>query len=248
MTASGRRVQGAPRFGERAALVFAAIFVAAVPFALLTALVETAFSPLEHLDRDVAEDLHEYVLAHPTFTAAMRLVSDSGRPLVWWLVLTPVCIWLLSRRLNRLATFVAVTAIGSSLLNLAIKITIHRTRPELPDSLVVEPGKSFPSGHTQAAIVGYGVLLLVSLPVIGRRYRPWLFAFAMAMVVLIGFSRIALGAHYLSDVIGAALIGSAWLLAMTAAFSAWRRERGLPPVTAEQGLEPEAARRLKPGA
>ena len=63
----------------RAALVFAAILVAAVPFALLTALVETAFSPLEHLDRDVAEDLHEYVLAHPTFTAAMRFVSDSGR-------------------------------------------------------------------------------------------------------------------------------------------------------------------------
>ena len=129
MTASGRRVQGAPRFGERAALVFAAIFVAAVPFALLTALVKTAFSPLEHLDRDVAEDLHEYVLAHPTFTAAMRFVSDSGRPLVWWLVLTPVCVWLLSRRLNRLATFVAVTAIGSSLLNLAIKIAIDRTRP-----------------------------------------------------------------------------------------------------------------------
>ena len=220
MTASGRRVQGAPRFGERAALVFAAILVAAVPFALLTALVETAFSPLEHLDRDVAEDLHEYVLAHPTFTAAMRFVSDSGRPLVWWLVLTPVCIWLLSRRLNRLATFIAVTAIGSSLLNLAIKIAIHRSRPELPDSLVVEPGKSFPSGHTQAGIVGYGVLLLVSLPVIGRRYRPWLFGFAMAMVALIGFSRIALGAHYLSDVIGAALIGSAWLLAMTGAFSA----------------------------
>ncbi len=248
MTASGRRVQGAPRFGERAALVFAAIFVAAVPFALLTALVETAFSPLAHLDRDVAEDMHEYVMAHPIFRAAMRVVSDSGRPLVWWLVLTPVFFWLLSRRLNRLAAFVAVTAIGSSLLNLAIKTAIDRTRPELPDALVVEPGKSFPSGHTQAAIVGYGVLLLVFLPVIARRYRPWLFAFAMATVVLIGFSRIALGAHYLSDVIGAALVGSAWLLAMTAAFSAWRRERGLPPVTAEQGLEPEAAARLKPGA
>jgi undecaprenyl-diphosphatase len=73
-------------------------------------------------------------------------------------------------------------------------------------------------------------------------------AAAANMVVLIGFSRIALGAHYLSDVIGAALIGSAWLLAMTAAFSAWRRDRGLPPVTPEEGLEPEAANRLKPGA
>ena len=118
----------------------------------------------------------------------------------------------------------------------------------MPDALVVEPGTSFPSGHTQAAIVGYGVLLLVLLPVIARRHRPWVFAAAVAMVVLIGFSRIALGAHYLSDVVGAALIGSAWLLAMTAAFSAWRRERGLPPVAPEEGLEPEAADRLKPGA
>lgn len=203
MTASGRRVQGAPRFGERAALGFAAIFLAAVPFALLASLVETAFHPLQHLDRDVAEDLHEYVLAHPIFRAAMRVVSDSGRPLVWWLVLTPVFFWLLSRRFNRLAAFVAVTAIGSSLLNLAIKIAIDRARPELPDTLVVEPGKSFPSGHTQAAIVGYGVLLLVFLPVIGRRYQPWVLALAMAMVVPVGFSRITLGAHYLTDVIGA---------------------------------------------
>jgi hypothetical protein len=145
MTASGRRVQGAPRFGERAALVFAAIFVAAVPFALLTALVKTAFSPLEHLDRDVAEDLHEYVLAHPTFTAAMRLVTDTGQPLMWWLVLTPVCVWLLSRRLNRLATFVAVTAIGSSLLNLAIKIAIDPPGPSCPTRSWSNPVSRFPA-------------------------------------------------------------------------------------------------------
>jgi membrane-associated phospholipid phosphatase len=241
-------VNAAPRFGARVLMAFAAIFLAAVPFALLAALVETAFRPLLHLDRHVAEDLHDYAIAHPTFTTAMRLVSDTGKPLVWWLVLTPVFCWLLRRRLPRLATFVAVTAIGSSLLNLSIKTAIARTRPDLPDALIVEPGKSFPSGHTQAAIVGYGILLLAFLPVIRRRYRPWVIAASVTLVVLIGFSRIALGAHYLSDVIGAALIGSAWLLAMTAAFSAWRRDRGLPPVTAEEGLEPEAAERLKPGA
>lgn len=248
MSASPRPAKGAPRFGIRAMLGFTAVFVAAVPFALATAAVETAFPPLLHLDRRVAEELHDYTLEHPTFTAAMRLVSNSGKPLVWWLVLTPVFFWLASRRLNRLATFVGVTAIGSSLLNLSIKTAIDRTRPELPEALVVEPGTSFPSGHTQAAVVGYGVLLLVLLPVIKPRHRPWVIAAALAMVMLIGFSRIALGAHYLSDVIGAALIGSAWLLAMTAAFSAWRRDRGLPPVTPEEGLEPEEADRLKPGA
>ena len=166
MTASGRRVRGRTPVRRAGG--------AGVRW---TALVETAFSPLEHLDRDVAEDLHEDVLAHPIFTAAMRVVSHTGKALVWWLVLTPVFFWLLSRRLNRPAAFVAVTAIGSSLLNLSIKTAIDRTRPELPDALVVEPGTSFPSGHTQAAIVGYGVLLLVLLPVIGRRHRRWVFAF-----------------------------------------------------------------------
>ena len=81
MTASGRRVRGAPRFGERAALGFAAIFVTAVPFALLTALVETAFSPLEHLDRDVAEDLHDYVVDAPELHRGnARASATPGHP------------------------------------------------------------------------------------------------------------------------------------------------------------------------
>jgi membrane-associated phospholipid phosphatase len=214
MSTSGRPANGARRFGT------AATKTAANPSAPRT--VETAFTPLLHLDRRVAEQLHDYTVEHPTVAAAMRVVSHTGKPLVWWLVLTPVFFWLAIRRPTRLAAFVGVTAIGSSLLNLSIKTAIDRARPDLPDALVVEPGTSFPSGHTQAAVVGYGVLLLVFLPVIKPRHRPWVIAAAMAMVVLIGFSRIALGAHYLSDVIGAALIGSAWLSAMTAAFSACR--------------------------
>ena len=239
MSASGRPPNGARRFGT------AATKTAANPSAART--VETAFSPLLHLDRRVAEQLHDYTVEHPTVAAAMRVVSNTGKPLVWWLVLTPVFVWLASRRLNRPSAFVGVTAIGSSLLNLSVKTAVDRTRPDPSEALVVEPGTSFPSGHTQAAVVGYGVLLLVLLPVIEPRHRPWVIAAAVAMVVLIGFSRIALGAHYLSDVIGAALIGSAWLLAMTAAFSAWRRER---PARGDRrtGLEPEAAARRKPGA
>ena len=117
-----------------------------------------------------------------------------------------------------------------------------RVRAALIDLITPKGGTQItdepvPSGHTQAAVVGYGILLLVLLPVIKPRHRPWEIAAAVAMVVLIGFSRIALGAHYLSDVVGAALIGSVWLWAMTAAFSEWRRDRGLAAVTAEQGLD-----------
>jgi undecaprenyl-diphosphatase len=65
------------------------------------------------------------------------------------------------------------------------------------------------------------------------------------MVLLIGLARIGLGVHYLSDVLAGYVLGAAWVAAMTAAFSAWRRERGRPPVDPKEGLAPEDAERLK---
>jgi membrane-associated phospholipid phosphatase len=91
------------------------------------------------------------------------------------------------------------------------------------------------------------VLVLVFLPVVGRAWRPWLYTAAAAVVAVIGFSRIALGVHFFSDVVGAVIIGMAWLLAMTAAFSAWRREEQKPSVEPGEGLEPEQRLRLSGG-
>ena len=107
-------------------------------------------------------------------------------------------------------------------------------------------GRSFPSGHSQAAIVGYAVLVAVFLPAVPRGRRGWLVAPAVAMVLLIGFSRIALGVHYLSDVLGAYLIGTVWFIGMATAFGAWRRDEGKPAPSAAEGLEPEQGDRLAP--
>ncbi len=228
-------------------LAFAAVFIAAVPFAIVVALVTTSSRPLSRVDRGLANGLHRFAGENPGFASAMRTVSNIGSPMAWWIVLTPVFALLLYRRLPRLAIFVAVSAIGSSLLNRAIKATVDRARPHLIDPVATAAGKSFPSGHTQSAVVGCGILVLVFLPIVGRRARPWLLAGASLVVLLIGFSRIALGVHYFSDVIGAILIGLAWLLAMTAAFSVWRREEHKPPVRLAQGLEPEQREHLAHG-
>jgi membrane-associated phospholipid phosphatase len=226
------------RFGRRAVGSFVTVFATAVAFAILLLLVKSKSSGLLHFDNTVADELHEYVRTHRTFTSTMRLASDVGTSLAWWIILIPVIGWLGYRRLPRLAAFVVVTAVGSSLLNNAIKVAVNRARPQLPDPVAIAGGRSFPSGHAQAAIVGYGILLLVLLPVISRRARPAVVAGAALMVLLIGFSRIALGVHYFSDVIGGFLIGGAWLFAMTAAFSAWRIDEGRPPVHPSEGLEP----------
>jgi membrane-associated phospholipid phosphatase len=221
-------------------------FAAAALFLVVLLLVTSSSEALLRLDRATASDLHRYALTHHGFTRAMRWLSNSGKTVVWYLVMALIAAWLYRRRLRRLAIFVVVTVGGSSLLNNLVKLAVNRTRPHLSDPVAIAGGKSFPSGHAQAAIVGYGVLLAVFLPIIPRRWRPVAVTAAVAMVLLIGFSRISLGVHYLSDVIGAYLIGTVWLIGMISAFRTWRREEGKPVGDIDEGLEPEHREQLAP--
>ncbi len=230
------------RFGLRAAIAFGC----ALAFAVLAALVRTATGPLVRIDRRTDDVLHGFALRHSGFTSAMRLVSDVGSSLAWLIILAPVVGWLLFRRLPKLAAFVAVTAIGSVLLNNLIKLLVGRARPHLADPVAVAAGKSFPSGHSQAAIVGYAILVGVFLPALPRGRRPWLVLPAIGMVLLTGFARIALGVHFLSDVVGAYLIGTVWFIGMASAFGAWRRDEGKPAPSVAEGLEPEQGDHLTP--
>jgi undecaprenyl-diphosphatase len=244
--ADERENAGRRRFAGRALLVFLVAFAAAVLFLTVLLLVASSSHALLRLDRGTANDLHRYAIAHHGFTSAMRWLSNSGKTVVWFVIMAVVIGWLLWRRLRRLAIFVVVTVVGSTLLNNAVKLVVHRARPHLNDPVAIASGKSFPSGHAQAAIVGYGVLLAVFLPVIARRWRPVAVGVAAVLVLLIGFSRIALGVHYLSDVIGAYLIGTVWLIGMISAFRTWRREEGKPVPELGDGLEPEHRDQLAP--
>ncbi|HST50332.1 phosphatase PAP2 family protein [Jatrophihabitans sp.] len=246
-TAAERREQaGRRRFAGRALLVFLIGLLAAALFVAVLLLVAAQAEFVIRTDHSVAADLHHYALRHPAFTRAMRWLSDLHKTVVWFVVMALVAGWLLVRRLRRLALFVVVTVLGSSLLNNVVKLLVNRARPHLSDPVAVAGGKSFPSGHAQAAIVGYGVLLAVFLPIIPRRWRSVAIAAAALMVLLVGFARISLGVHYLFDVIGAFLIGTVWLIGMASAFRTWRREEGKPVADLDEGLEPEHRERLKP--
>jgi undecaprenyl-diphosphatase len=176
----------------------------------------------------------------------MKAVSFAGSTPVYVAVFATVAVWLVWRRLWRLAVFVVVTMVGSSVLNGVVKQAVHRARPVLDDPLVHLSSKSFPSGHAQAAPVAYAVLLLVFLPALHGSWRRVAAAVAVVIVATIGFSRVALGAHYVSDVLAGYILGGAWVVASTAAFSAWRREEGRPGVAPAEGLEPEHAGLLDP--
>ena len=238
------------KFGARAVLAAVALVLVAVPGALILLLVEDKWAPLLRADEGARDRLHSFAVTHTGFVGAMQTISDSGSALAWQIVLTLVVVWLLWRRLPRLALFVVITAAGSSLLNTVVKAAVHRLRPVLTDPVAHESGSSFPSGHAQAAIVGYAVLLLVFLPILHGVWRKVAVTFAVLMVFAIGFSRIALGVHYLSDVVGGFVLGAAWVAAMAAAFNTMRVDRGKSPVDVREGLEPEQAPRLAgtPGA
>lgn len=126
---------------------------------------------------------------------------------------------MLWRRLTRLGLFVVVTAVGSALLNVIAKSSVHRLRPVLEEPVYPAHWPSFPSAHAQAAVVGFALLLLVFLPSLAGAWRPVAETLAVLAVLAIGFSRIALGVHYVSDVAGGFVLGAAWVAAMTAAFN-----------------------------
>jgi undecaprenyl-diphosphatase len=105
-------------------------------------------------------------------------------------------------------------------------MAFHRGRPSFVDSFLVFHGYSFPSGHTMAAMLLYGFLaFLAVISVEAWRWRVGAVLGAFVMVLLVGFSRVYLGAHYPSDVLAAAAAGLAWLALSITAVDVLRRSR-----------------------
>jgi membrane-associated phospholipid phosphatase len=122
-------------------------------------------------------------------------------------------VWLLVRRGHTvLAIMWSVSQGGSALLNYAMKVAFARARPEGADPLLYSSGWSFPSGHTMATLVFGGVgayLLWRILPSKGRSV-PFI-VLSLAFPLVIGFSRVYLGVHYVTDVIAGFLAGAVWV-------------------------------------
>ena len=156
-------------------------------------------------------------LASPTLDAVMNGATFLGSDLTLAPVLIVTVVYLLSLGHRREAVFVLVALGGSVAANGTMKLFFHRARPELAWADVL-PDFSFPSGHTMNSTVFYLALALVVWRLRGARWGSAATILAVALAVVIGLSRIYLGYHYLTDVVGGLTAGIVWLAIVVAVF------------------------------
>jgi len=232
-------------FTARSLAGLAGVLAAGIGFGVLLMLVRFHFGPLYDLDHGVADAANRLVSGNDALVAVIRFVTDLGGAVKVWALAIGVAVLLLRHR-HRLAVFLVVAGLGALVLDPTIKLLVGRLRPVVDLPIAHAQGNSFPSGHSLGSFVVYGALLLAFLPAVPRRWRTRVIAAVATLVGLVGLSRIALGVHFVSDVLAGWLLGAAWLGVTLYAFRLWRREIGRPTPPLTAGLEPEAARDLEP--
>jgi membrane-associated phospholipid phosphatase len=207
----------------------------AVCILLLAILIQQVVSggPLTGLDRPT----ERFAVAHrtPALTDVMRFLSEIGStPILFPLILIFIVYFVFRNRAWKPPAVLAAAFVSDILLQDVVKKLVDRRRPPIALMIGRYPPGSFPSGHTTQSLVVYGLIALLLI-----RTRPgWprlpVLIFAGSLVLLIGASRIYLGAHWLTDVAGGLVLGSFWIIVLHALFPvALFRQPGGPahPIT-----------------
>ena len=158
-----------------------------------------------------------HAIASPLLDAVMNAITTLGSVPFVALVFVVATLVLLYRRLRAEALFLSAAILGSIALNAILKLFIQRPRPPLPWAHVL-PDYSFPSGHSMNSLVFY---LAIAMIIWARTRRPTgaiAVIVALTIAIAVGLSRIYLGYHYLSDVVGGFAAGLAWLLVVALSF------------------------------
>lgn len=162
---------------------------------------------------DLAVRAWVHHFASPSMTRAMTVISLLGYNILILELVVALAVFLLLRW-RRAAAWLAVTMAGALALNLALKYSFHRPRPE-PFFGVAPPSYSFPSGHALCAFCFYAVLAgLIAARINSVAMRVMIWIAAAVLVIAIGLSRIYLGMHYPSDVLAGYLAAAVWVSAV----------------------------------
>lgn len=228
------RREGSRRRRSRRAIL--SILLALLGFATLLLLVQ--------LGNTAALDLRLTRLAqrleHPAVLGVLLAVSWLGWQPQQTLIAAGVLGWLFLQRRYRLEGAFAALALAVAALNDLLKLATLRPRPSaaLADIAVHGHvrGTSFPSGHVMTYVLFYGFLAYLVYTHVRRPVRRWaLLAPLLALVALVGPSRVYLGHHWFTDALGSYLLGGALLAILVLAYRAVREARPTRAGALEEG-------------
>jgi len=161
----------------------------------------------------------------PAADQIFRALSALGSPLVMSVLAVGVAVFLVISKQGLLLEGWLLAFVGGFLLNNVLKNAIHRPRPQAAAGLY--QSWAFPSGHAMVSLIAYGMLtyVLILLGPRSRRAHLAIVGCATLWVLSIGVSRLYLGAHYFSDVVGGYAAGMLWLSACISGLEVTRRWR-----------------------
>ncbi|HEX8472693.1 MAG TPA: phosphatase PAP2 family protein [Pyrinomonadaceae bacterium] len=179
-------------------------------------------------------------LSVPGVAELMRFTSVFGNGWTpYAMTAATMFVFILMRRRSEAAGIV-LSAAGGGLLNALLKTLIHRPRPDpiLVKVLSVQRSLSFPSGHVMFYVCYFGFLFFVAYALLprGSNVRRLTLTLAALPVLLIGFSRVYLGAHWPSDTLGAYLIGSLWLAFSLDMYRRWKQRATFKKLSADTNV------------
>jgi undecaprenyl-diphosphatase len=164
-------------------------------------------------DAAIRDSMHAH--AAPALTAVMRLATVQGSPERLSALALVLCLLLALGGRARTALLLVAAMAGTSLLDLALKLAFHRARPATFFDTPVPQSYSFPSGHALFAASFFSFAALWAFDALKPGWmRVAVPAAAAGCALLIGISRIYLGVHYPSDVLGGFAVGLGWVAAV----------------------------------
>jgi undecaprenyl-diphosphatase len=178
----------------------------------------------------VDQPVSEWIAAHRDLwlTATLKVVTRLGDASTLAVAVVLISAWVGWRARSWLPAVLAVCGLaGVAVVMVAAKLVVGRTRPPSPIAVIVEDGFSFPSGHATGAFT----FAVLGAWIISRWvFRNWvvrvtLWSIALAVAALVGFSRIYLGVHYLSDVLAGGFLGAGWAVAVILVGAWWQDSR-----------------------
>ncbi|HSO56822.1 MAG TPA: phosphatase PAP2 family protein [Paenisporosarcina sp.] len=188
---------------------FSLLLITLVGFVALIPLIKA--KDIVYLDELIITLIHS--LENPLLTATMKFFSyiGSGSFINIMVVLGVIVLYFILQYRSEILLFIFVLT-GSHYIFRFLKEIFHRARPDL-HRLIEIGGYSFPSGHATNAMTVYGILsFLLWRHISTSMGRKLLILFSVLMILTIGFSRIYLGVHYPSDVLGGYFVGAFWLM------------------------------------